>query len=87
MQLSEHPLCQCPHCQEGKVRITAASIVDHIKPHRGDVGMFFDLANLQSMAKTCHDRFKQSQERGGVGFMGGCGPDGLPLNPAHHWNS
>ena len=86
IQLRAHPLCQCPHGQEGRIRVRIANVVDHAPPHRGDPELFFDSANLKSMAKPCHDRFKQSQERGGKGFKGGCDDHGEPLDPAHWWN-
>jgi hypothetical protein len=37
------------------------------------------------MSKPCHDIFKQSQEKGGVGFMKGCDEEGNPLNQEHEW--
>lgn len=64
--LKAHPLCQCPDCQEGAKRITPAVVVDHIIPHRGDMNLFWDRGNWQSMAKTCHDR-KTAKEDGGFG--------------------
>ena len=33
-----------------------ATVVDHIKPHKGNEKLFYDLKNLQSMCKPCHDR-------------------------------
>ena len=82
-QLSEHPMCQCPHCQEKGL---PANVVDHIKAHKGDRKLFFDKLNLRSMAKTCHDSRKQSEERGGSGFLKGGDVTGQPLDPSHHWN-
>lgn len=64
--LRSHPLCMCPDCQGGEIRITAAVVVDHIVPHRGDMKLFWDSTNWQSMAKTCHDR-KTATEDGGFG--------------------
>ncbi|MDD4570646.1 MAG: HNH endonuclease signature motif containing protein [Tepidanaerobacteraceae bacterium] len=49
-------------CLKAK-RITPATVVDHIKPHKGDVKLFFDINNLQSLCKTCHDR-KTAKEDG-----------------------
>ena len=50
--LMEHPLCiQCQH--EGK--LVAASVVDHIVPHRGDWQLFNDPDNLQPLCKQHHD--------------------------------
>ena len=50
--LAAHPLCvQCR--REG--RITAATVVDHKAPHRGDPALFWDESNWQPMCKQCHD--------------------------------
>lgn len=51
--LADHPLCaQC----EREGRLTGADVVDHITPHRGDAGLFWDEGNWQSLCKRCHDR-------------------------------
>ncbi len=51
--LRRHPLCV--ECQkEGK--LTPATVVDHIIPHRGDSKLFWDESNWQSLCKGCHDR-------------------------------
>ncbi len=51
--LKEHPLCaEC--LREG--RIQAAEVVDHIEPHRGNMNLFWDVENWQSLCKTCHNR-------------------------------
>lgn len=61
--LQHHPLCvQCE--SEGKV--TAASVVDHITPHKGDKGLFWDSNNWQALCKPCHSR-KTAKEDGGFG--------------------
>lgn len=80
-QLQKQPLCQ--FCAERR-RVTAADIVDHIEPHRGDEAKFFDPENLQSLCKSCHDSIKQQLEKSGV--MRGCDESGLPLDRNHHWN-
>jgi len=50
--LKEHPLCvQCE--REGK--LTPATVVDHIKPHKGNRELFWDEDNWQSLCKACHD--------------------------------
>lgn len=80
--LLHHPLCaECAKLG----RTTAATVVDHIVAHRGDVQLFWDKANWQPLCAPCHDRFKQSQEKGGAGFARGCGADGVPRDPRHHW--
>ena len=58
--LARHPLCLMCH-REG--RITAATVVDHIIPHRGDQALFWDTGNWQSLCKRCHDSAKQAEER------------------------
>lgn len=50
--LSVNPLCvQC----EKEGRTEAASVVDHITPHRGDYDLFWDEGNWQSLCKRHHD--------------------------------
>lgn len=59
--LSDNPLCvMCK--QRGKV--TAAIVVDHIKPHKGSQELFWDQGNWQALCKRCHDSDKQKAERG-----------------------
>jgi len=64
--LRAHPLCQCSECQEGKLRTTIATVVDHIVPHKGDMTLFWDRNNWQAMSKACHDK-KTAREDGGFG--------------------
>lgn len=61
--LSQHPLCQCPNCDDGNVRVTAATLVDHRIPHNGDMTLFWDRSNWQALAKPCHDGWKARLER------------------------
>lgn len=50
--LDAHPLCvEC--AKQGKY--TKATVVDHIKPHRGDRALFWDRDNWQALCKACHD--------------------------------
>ncbi len=57
--LREHPLCvMC--AAEG--RVTVATVVDHIVPHRGDQSLFWRRSNWQSLCATHHSRDKQHQE-------------------------
>ena len=80
--LQKHPLCRM--CEQiGKT--TLAVLVDHVVPHKGDVAKFWDQAgNWQSLCGTCHSGAKASFER--TGRVKGCGLDGVPLDPQHHWN-
>lgn len=60
--LLEHPLCA--ECQrQGK--LTPATVVDHVVPHRGDMTLFWD-GEWQSMCAACHSR-KTAKEDGGFG--------------------
>lgn len=51
--LRRHPLCV--HCEAEGV-VCAASVVDHIVPHRGDRRLFWDRANWQSLCAEHHNR-------------------------------
>lgn len=59
--LDAHPLCQCEDCLEGEKRVTAATVVDHHIPHRGDMALFWDRSNWRAMAKECHDAKTQRE--------------------------
>jgi len=37
-------------------RLTPATVVDHIIPHRGDERLFWDETNWQPLCKQCHDK-------------------------------
>lgn len=59
-QLAEHPLCiMC----ESEGSIVAATVCDHVVPHRGDVERFWS-GPFQSLCKQHHDGAKQREERG-----------------------
>lgn len=58
--LKRHPLCVL--C-EAERRITPATVVDHIIPHKGDSALFWDTGNWQSLCKTHHDS-KTAREDG-----------------------
>ena len=45
----------CVKCYE-EGHLTKATVVDHIKPHRGDQKLFWDRGNWQALCKRCHDR-------------------------------
>lgn len=57
--LAEHPLCvEC----ERQGAIKTATVVDHAIPHRGDMELFWDQGNWQSLCNNCHSAWKQAQE-------------------------
>lgn len=80
-QLSNEPMCRL--CRALGKR-TAATVCDHIKPHKGDVDLFYDPDNLQSLCKECHDGAKAELERSGK--LRGCDANGNPIDANHHWN-
>lgn len=52
LYLKVHPLCaEC--YKNGK--LTPATVVDHVIPHRGDQTLFWDETNWQPLCKNCHD--------------------------------
>ena len=80
LQLTLEPLCRL--CKQVG-RITAATVADHIEPHRGDLEKFWD-GELMSLCATCHSSVKQEAEN--RGYVRGCDASGWPLDPAHPVN-
>jgi len=62
--LLDHPLCVV--CQN-QGRVTAATDVDHIVPHRGDQDLFWDKTNWQAL---CHSHHSEKTAREDGGFTG-----------------
>ncbi len=61
--LDHDPLCRyCALADE----TTAATLVDHLYPHKGDRKLFWTKVFWVSSCKDCHDSFKQRVERKGV---------------------
>ena len=65
-QLLREPFCR--ECAKRGDRIWA-TVVDHIKPHRGSWPLFIDPANHQSLCKRCHDRKTALEQRKTGGFF------------------
>jgi 5-methylcytosine-specific restriction enzyme A len=79
--LTQHPLCvMC--LKQGKR--TRATVVDHIKPHRGDRVLFWSMDNWQSLCEQHHNSTKQAQDLTGV--VAGVDAEGRPIYPDHPWN-
>lgn len=74
--LSENPLCE--YCKARGLYVSA-TVVDHKIPHRGDIDLFWDRSNWQSLCASCHNSEKQRQERrsdgAGVKSLGLSGVD------------
>lgn len=58
--LQRHPLCV--ECQK-EGRYVKATVVDHIVPHRGDQGLFWDRSNWQPLCKHHHDVKTMTEDR------------------------
>lgn len=71
--LDKHPLCV--RCAE-LGRVGAATVVDHIKPHKGDVLLFWAVGNWQALCKEHHDGWKQTIENAPAP----CDSSGYPAN-------
>lgn len=59
-------------------------VVDHIVPHRGDMVLFWDAMNWQTLCPDHHDITKQREEV--RGFSNARGLDGWPIDPNHPAN-
>lgn len=75
-QLAAQPLCaMCLAIG----RTTAATVADHIEPHKGDPDKFWH-GPLQSLCKRCHDSDKKLIELGKAPKPT-IGADGWPIAP------
>jgi len=63
--------------------VTAANVVDHVTPHKGD-GTAFVTGELQSLCELCHKSVKRQSEL--RGYRTDIGLDGLPTDPNHPFN-
>lgn len=79
--LSQEPLCR--FCSK-QGRVEAATVVDHIKPHRGSKTLFYDSSNLQPLCAEHHNSAKQFEEK--RGYSNEIGIDGRPVDPRHPAN-
>lgn len=78
--LRDNPVCV--RCEQSGI-FTPATVVDHIIPHRGDMTLFWDSDNWQTLCKSCHDKKTNREDkqfayqglgRGMVTLV--CGPPG-----------
>ena len=76
-QLRSQPLCEM--CLKDG-RINAATIADHVEPHKGDQQKFF-FGELQSLCKLHHESAKKREETRGYSTQ--IGADGWPVDPRH----
>jgi len=59
--LIRNPLCE--NCLNKHDVIRAATEVDHIIPHKGNMKLFWDVDNWQGLCKSCHSK-KTAKEQG-----------------------
>lgn len=54
----------CVECAKHELRVRATD-VDHVVPHRGNRGRFFDENNLETLCHRCHSRktMREQNER------------------------
>jgi len=55
--------CPAPHLLTDRPNRPTSAVVDHMRPHRGDLALFLDPANCQAVCKEWHDGEKQRRER------------------------
>ena len=61
--LADNPFCvECLKYD----RLTAATVIDHVTPHKGDQELFWDLDNHQALCEQCHNK-KSASKDGGFG--------------------
>jgi 5-methylcytosine-specific restriction protein A len=65
LYLSKHPLCV--KCEQAG-RLTPATVVDHITPHRGNQALMWDENNWQALCKHCHDTKTGSEDTRSVKY-------------------
>lgn len=70
---------ECQLCH----RATSEPIADHIKPHNGNMALFFEIDNIQTLCPTCHSGRKRIQET--RGHSAACDEAGMPLDANHPW--
>lgn len=66
--LTDHPLCVA--C-ESKGQLTAATVVDHIVPHKGNDKLFWSRSNWQPLCASCHSRKTATEDMGRWDGVGG----------------
>lgn len=64
--LGANPLC-LPCSKKSPPQVTAATVVDHIKDHKGDQQLFWDTKNWQPSCQPCHDARTDAGDFGRIG--------------------
>ena len=66
--LIRNPLCE--NCLNKHDVIRAATEVDHIIAHKGDMRLFWDVDNWQGLCKSCHSKKTAKEQRNSNGNTG-----------------
>ena len=78
--LRTNPLCV--KCEEEGIA-NPGNTVDHRVPHKGNMELFLDPTNFDTLCATHHSSTKQMEER--HGYAPGANEDGTPADPRHPW--
>ena len=65
-------------------RSPRSAVVHHIKPHKGNLDLFYDINNLQAVCWSCHSGDIQSIET--KGYDTAIGDNGWPIDQNHPAN-
>jgi 5-methylcytosine-specific restriction enzyme A len=76
--LNANPLCVC--CLANGI-VEPASMVDHVVPHKGNMNVFWNSIDWQSLCDWCHKAIKASVEYSWIN--GKAGQASLRLNRKH----
>jgi 5-methylcytosine-specific restriction protein A len=68
----------------GKHPAPDSPVANHKTPHKGDSILFWDIENIETIAKSVHDGEVQAQEKSGI--LKGTSHDGRPTDPSHPWS-
>ena len=55
-KLKINPLCECPDCLNGLIRVRAATVVHHIRDIETNPELRLVMGNLMSVTSECHER-------------------------------
>jgi hypothetical protein len=82
-KLKHSPVCE--HCDR-RGKLVTANTIDHVVAISKGGPPFPGLDGLMSLCATCHNQKTAAVDKPGSSGLSlkGCGPDGLPLDPAHH---
>jgi 5-methylcytosine-specific restriction endonuclease McrA len=76
----------CQRCQ--RVEHSSRLHGHHRVPHKGDLKLFLDPNNVQTMCEQCHNTEISGEERtiARRGYSDACDADGYPTDPRHPFN-